>query len=172
MSPHNLFFLMVPQHRKFRLHSSSCLERKITVSPLSLKISWFSVMSYHPTHQWSCRRYLQSLQEHKQTSLPSLPPLSKLSSSLPWTTEGASLLVFHPCLLSSHSEPFKTILPLLCLQQLPISYREKNPSLPLLKELCDPQSCTLTSPPVTLLSLIRLSVTTWDKTVFSSVVRV
>lgn len=62
--------------------------------------------------------------------------------------------------------------PFLCLQQLPISRREKNPSLPLLKGLCDPQLCTLTSPPVTLFSLIRLSAATWDKTVFSSVVRV
>ena len=142
---------MVPQHRKFKLHSSSCSGQKISVTSESQNLMIFCHVLSSNSSMIMSALPLKS-PEYEQTSLPpSLPPLSKLSSSLPWTTEGASLLVFHPCLLSSHSEPFKTILPLLCLQQLPISCRGKNPSLPPLKELCDPQSCTLTSPPVTLL---------------------
>lgn len=107
ISPHNLFFLMVPQHKKFKLHSSSCSEQKnhsVTSESQNLIIFLSCLIIHLIKDHVSATFKVSRTWAGLTSSIPSTRVQAVLISSL--TTEGASLLGFHPCLLSSHSEPF------------------------------------------------------------------
>lgn len=131
MSPYNLFFSWWFSHRKFKLHSSSCSELK---SQCHLWVS--------KSHDFQSCLIIQLINDHvgatfkvsrNTESRPHFHPFHPVQA-VPYfypelQKKEPPYWFFTPGFLSSHSEHFKTILPLLCLQQLP-SHIEEKPSCP------------------------------------------